>query len=103
MIPRHDRNGGDFFAALIGRVQICDGPIDMPADKQYWEAGDCRLYPGEGEFPLAEIFDAIPADIVVGVEVPRSPDVENGVSFAEIAKRCHDSARITLQSSKGRH
>ena len=54
---------------LLGTFQICDGPKQPPADL----VAESRLHrslPGEGEFALGDMIDALPADLPLGVEVP---------------------------------
>jgi len=87
--------------AMVGHIQICDGPMNMPAERQLWEAGDHRLYPGEGEFPLAEIFRLLPKDKIVGAEIPRTADMQNGISQSDIAKRCRETATALLAAVDG--
>ncbi|MGI9522080.1 MAG: sugar phosphate isomerase/epimerase family protein [Hyphomicrobiaceae bacterium] len=54
---------------LLGTFQICDGPIQAPADLVA-EARLNRLLPGQGEFPLLSLLEALPDHLPVGVEVP---------------------------------
>lgn len=52
-------------------VQLCDGLLASPPPSQLrQEALTDRRYPGEGEFPLAEIMARLPAHIPVTVEAP---------------------------------
>jgi sugar phosphate isomerase/epimerase len=58
--------------------QICDGMklVTPPSDDELRaEARAHRLYPGEGEFPLREMLDALPSEIEIEFEVPRSDQV----------------------------
>ncbi|MFS2034675.1 sugar phosphate isomerase/epimerase family protein [Polaromonas sp. CT11-55] len=71
------RSGGtaamlrDVPAALLGSVQLCDAPLRDPTDAGITdEARQGRLFPGEGELPLKDYMDALPADIPLSVEVP---------------------------------
>jgi len=58
-------------AHRIGSVQLCDAPARDPGDAGLVEeAREGRLFPGEGELPLAEILAALPADVPISVEVP---------------------------------
>ncbi len=54
----------------IVRAQLCDGPADMPEADQNAEAREHRLPVGEGSFPLQDFVDALPQDIVLGIEAP---------------------------------
>lgn len=63
--------------ALIGAVQICDGPMLGPDvnDTQavLQEARGGRLPPLQGEFPLLELVKAVPSTVPISVEVPMGP------------------------------
>jgi sugar phosphate isomerase/epimerase len=74
---QHIRSGGetsDLTPAVTSKfvlVQLCDGVLaSPPPDMLRQEALTDRRYPGEGEFPLAEIMSRIPRDIPVTVETP---------------------------------
>lgn len=56
---------------LIGLVQLCDGPATIPPERIMEECAAERLYPGEGALPVREFIAAIPADMVVALEVPK--------------------------------
>ncbi|WP_182086315.1 TIM barrel protein [Aureimonas sp. ME7] len=53
-------------------AQICDGPATIPLtrDELNFAARHERLLPGEGAIDLSGIFAALPADLMVGVELP---------------------------------
>lgn len=57
----------------IGRIQISDGPADMPQVDQLTEARQRRLIPGDGALPLRELLAAVKPGLVIGIEVP-NPD-----------------------------
>ncbi len=70
------RSGGDISeiinipAERIAVLQICDGDhLNITADYAY-EAGENRVIPGEGVFPLEEIIGALPKNLPVEIEVP---------------------------------
>jgi len=42
-----------------------------------------RMAPGDGERPLAEMLATVPADVVIGLEVPLRSLAESGVSPME--------------------
>jgi len=68
--------------------QICDGrkTAKRPTDDELRaEARAHRLYPGEGDFPLHELVAALPLDIELEFEVPRSD--QQSMSLAERAKK----------------
>ncbi len=56
----------------VGYVQLCDGPALGPSEREALiaEARTRRLPPGEGEFPLRALLDAMPAGCPVSIEVP---------------------------------
>ena len=56
----------------IGYVQLCDGPATGPSGREALiaEARTRRLPPGEGEFPLRALLDAMPPSCPVSIEVP---------------------------------
>ncbi|WP_066826396.1 sugar phosphate isomerase/epimerase family protein [Sphingomonas mali] len=56
--------------ALIGYLQLCDGPATRPEEEWRAEAIGGRRVPGEGEFPLVDLLRAVPADLPVSLEVP---------------------------------
>jgi sugar phosphate isomerase/epimerase len=59
----------------IAYLQLCDAPRQPPAGLALRvESLTARLYPGEGELPLAALLDALPKGIVVDVEIPSARD-----------------------------
>jgi len=69
--------------ALIGYVQLCDGPADWTMDSYMDEARFNRLCPGEGAFPLAALVAAVPGDVPLGLEIPMQSVAEAGIGPAE--------------------
>jgi sugar phosphate isomerase/epimerase len=77
----HWMRAGDTLAQIaaglpdLGYVQLCDGPLEAPIgrDLLIQEARTSRLSPGEGQFPLASLLRAMPAQCVISVEVPLLP------------------------------
>ncbi|HMH65246.1 MAG TPA: sugar phosphate isomerase/epimerase [Rhizomicrobium sp.] len=61
--------------ARLGYVQLCDGPLQAPQDREALirEARTDRLAPGEGQFPLAALLDAMPPNCTASLEVPLPP------------------------------
>ncbi|OUM03666.1 hypothetical protein A8M77_03875 [Variovorax sp. JS1663] len=58
-------------AEAFGSVQLCDARREDPTNAGIVEeAREGRLFPGEGELPLAAFMDALPGGIAVSVEVP---------------------------------
>ncbi|MCB1461252.1 MAG: sugar phosphate isomerase/epimerase [Nitratireductor sp.] len=88
------RSGGNPSAlakvdpALFSCFQICDAPL-LPQEDVRREARYGRVYPGEGELPLADILSALPAGIPVSVETPTESrkDVSLADRAREVARR----------------
>jgi sugar phosphate isomerase/epimerase len=77
----------------IGYVQVSDTTL-KPRMKSYMqEAMYERMAPGDGELPLAEILGVVPADVVVGLEVPMRSLAESGVGPMERLRPCVAAAR----------
>jgi sugar phosphate isomerase/epimerase len=81
---------------LIGYIQICDGPAGLAREEWNNEGFEQRQVPGEGEFPLAVLLAAVPAEVTIGVEVPQRSRREAGVSAAERARLAVAGARRLL-------
>lgn len=96
------RNGGDpqqlrsVPAELIGYVQLCDGPLQPPADT-YHEAVAQRCMPGAGEFPLVEMLGQISPGVMLDVEVPHQVDCSNEPKAAERAATAVESTRNLMR------
>jgi len=87
-------------AGALGSVQLCDAPRKDPTDAGLVdEARQGRLFPGEGELPLAAFMDALPAGIPVGVEVPAGASHQE-LGLAQRAQRACVASREVLQSWK---
>jgi len=79
-------------------VQLCDAPLAAPDDGQrglYREAVHRRLYPGDGELPLAELVAALPAGAALSVETPVHAYRER--SAAERARAAMAATRRLLE------
>ena len=82
-------------ADLLAFAQLCDAPLAAPpATELRTEARSRRLYPGEGELPLFEVMDALPADITIDVETPTERAAH--LSVREQAKLAADTTREFL-------
>jgi sugar phosphate isomerase/epimerase len=78
---------------LIGYAQLCDAPL-LPTRGTYMrEAMFERMVPGTGELPLRDWIAALPADVEIGLEVPRIDDLQGGVRPRDHAARCVVAAR----------
>ena len=82
---------------IIGRAQLSDGPADMPVERQFEEALGGRLIPGEGELPLGDFIRALPADTVIGVEVPMTSLQSQGIGPEERVRRAVAGTRSLLR------
>lgn len=86
--------------ALIGHIQICDGPAGMPAGDVYFDqALYQREIPGEGDLPLVEMMASMPGDMVAGMEIPLRGLREAGVSDAERARRAAEGSFRVLEAA----
>jgi hypothetical protein len=61
-------------------------------------SGGCQ---GDGDLPLEELFDVLPDDVPISVEVPRSSDVDR--SATERAVNAGDATRAWLARYRARH
>jgi sugar phosphate isomerase/epimerase len=117
--PLHLVRGGstaDDLAALdpslIPVLQFCDGWRVLPEDLTVTaplprcmtadggplkvESRALRLPPGEGEFPLADLVGAVPADIPISLEVPNAELVASLGSLG-YARRLHSATTEELR------
>jgi len=83
---------------LIGGAQICDGPQQIGAEAMLAEAGGNRALPGTGVFPIAEFSDALPRDLIIGVEAPQNAQIGH-VRPVERARRLIQAVRRIIPSS----
>jgi sugar phosphate isomerase/epimerase len=80
----------DIDPSRIGLLQICDAPAVLGAGSTLFdEAMTGRLYPGDGELPLAGYLQALPAGCEIECETPVSADA--GLPLAQRA--AHSAAR----------
>lgn len=88
--------------SLIGYVQLSDHTLHQQG-AVYREDSSDRMVPGEGEMPLADILAALPAGLVIGVEVPMRSKAEAGDTAEECVRRAVHGARGVLATvSDGR-
>jgi sugar phosphate isomerase/epimerase len=84
----------------IGYVQLSD-TTRKPRVKSYLqEAMYERLAPGDGELPLSEILTAVPADVVIGLEIPMRSLAESGVGPMDRLRSCVAAARALLSTDR---
>jgi len=86
--------------ALVGAVQLCDGPAEMPVEQQLFHEGFLqRIIPGEGAFAIDAFLRALPPGRLIGVEVPLQDLADQGVPVAERARRAVAGARRVLEEA----
>jgi sugar phosphate isomerase/epimerase len=85
--------------SIVGRGQLADGPAELPADKIMAEAFSERLPPGKGALPLASFVEALPSNVVIGLEVPMESKRLRGVSAADRVRRVVEAARSLMPLS----
>ncbi len=78
---------------MIGYVQLCDVPVISKYESYADEARYYRLPPGEGELPLQELINALPRDLMLGLEVPMLGEAQAGIGPYERLSRCVQAAR----------
>jgi sugar phosphate isomerase/epimerase len=85
-------------ARLVGAIQLCDGPAEMPCDLQLFHEGFLqRMIPGEGAFAIGDFLRALPPNRLIGIEVPLKDLADQGIAIAERARRAVAGARRVLQ------
>lgn len=57
-------------AGVLMGAQLCDGPRRQSDAEYLDQAMNERMVPGEGELPVGAFLDALPDDLVTGVEIP---------------------------------
>jgi sugar phosphate isomerase/epimerase len=96
------RTLGKLDSSVVSYVHLCDAPEKLPAPEGLRdEARLGRLYPGDGELPLDDFLDAMPADAALGLEAPcpayaHLPPVERGRAAGRITRawlKRHDERR----------
>lgn len=84
-------------AGMVHYLHLCDAPAALPPNLAAIrrEARGERLYPGEGQLPLAALLAAAP-DIPIGIEAPDGRRA--GLSFAEQAHLARAATLSVLRS-----
>jgi sugar phosphate isomerase/epimerase len=80
----------------IGYAQVNDTTLQPRGDNYMEEAMFERMVPGEGELPLPDILSALPADVVIEIEVPRRSLALAGVGPIDRLRPCVEAARRLL-------
>jgi sugar phosphate isomerase/epimerase len=87
-------------SAMIGHAQLCDVPRVSSNLSYVDEAMYERMAPGTGELPLSEYIDALPCQMIIGLEVPQRSLAEAGVSPRDRVSRAVDGARALMARAK---
>jgi sugar phosphate isomerase/epimerase len=82
--------------SLIRYVQLCDGPVPMPAETVGFGSVAERAYPGDGQFPLLDMLRLLPLDVPIGFECPSVSRVQAGRTPLEQAQEGIAAVRRTL-------
>ncbi|ANI42488.1 sugar phosphate isomerase/epimerase family protein [Mycolicibacterium vaccae] len=82
--------------AVIGYVQLSDMPVIGGMEDYLVAATFERMIPGTGTLPLADILDALPRDVHVGLEVPMRTSAEAGVGPLDRLRPCVEAARVLV-------
>ncbi|OBF03653.1 xylose isomerase [Mycobacterium sp. ACS4054] len=93
---------GALDPAQVGYAQLNDTTLRPRIENYMEEAMFERMVPGEGELPLADILSALPADVVIEIEVPRRSLALAGVSPIDRLRPCVEAARRLLSGLPGR-
>lgn len=80
----------------IGYAQLNDTTLQPRLDNYMEEAMYERLIPGEGELPLRDILAALPADVVLELEIPQRSLALAGISPIDRLRPCVDAAHRLL-------
>ncbi|HET9630140.1 MAG TPA: sugar phosphate isomerase/epimerase [Novosphingobium sp.] len=82
--------------ALIRYVQVCDGKLSVPPEYLEVEGALLRLFPGEGEFPIAELLAAAPEHAIIGVECPNLARIQAGADPIDLAHEAMAAIRAFI-------
>ncbi len=88
--------------ALIGYVQLCDGPLEAPAEHYPEESAFDRLPPGEGEYPLDRLLAITPPGMPISIEIPCRRLREQGLAGGELAAELVRRSRAWLAARSPR-
>lgn len=79
-------------------AQICDGAgRHLSAD--YLPEAMSRLLPGDGDFPLQDMIEALPAHTALDVEIPMPERAAAGVSAIERAREAVARSRAVIEAA----
>lgn len=80
-------------------AQICDGHGNHVSNDYMGEALGREL-PGDGDFPMQAIIEALPVSCPLDVEIPRSNLAEHTISTDEWARKAVSRSRALIDRSK---
>jgi len=86
-------------AHLFVYAQICDG-AGLSVTSDYLSEAENRKMPGDGDFPLRELIEALPLSTALDVEVPSTTLVARGVSALDRAREAVARARVLTDAAK---
>jgi sugar phosphate isomerase/epimerase len=86
--------------ARLPYAQLCDGPADPP-ENAYWDAMDGRSIPGDGEFDLLGLLNALPPTTALSMEVRSAALREAFPDATDRARHVLDSTTNWLDGSTG--
>jgi sugar phosphate isomerase/epimerase len=100
---RSNSSTAELARVPVGRLhywQICDAPAERPTttDALIHAARYERMFPGEGGIDLKSLARAMPADIVVSIEVP-TVELAKTVDARTRAQRAIDAARKVIAAA----
>jgi sugar phosphate isomerase/epimerase len=106
-ILHHIRSGGSIediariSPSRIATAQICDGPLE--ASREFYVGTEMileRMVPGQGQFPLRAFIDSLPAETVIGVEVPMAAYQAQGGTARARAERAVTATRSIINQAR---
>lgn len=84
-------------AGLFPYIHLCDALLQSPPRENLRKEGRSgRLYPGDGELPLAELLRALPGDVPIAIEAPC--EAYAGLAATERGRLCGAATRTFLDA-----
>ncbi|WP_323000320.1 sugar phosphate isomerase/epimerase family protein [Castellaniella sp.] len=87
----------DLPDSMVHYAQICDAPENLPTDTAalLQLSRSARLAPGEGAIPLQAMFQRLPQDILISVEIPNEQQSHERGHVAWV-RHCLEASRQVL-------
>jgi hypothetical protein len=82
--------------AAIGYAQLSDMPVIDSMEDYLMAATFERMIPGTGTLPVADILEALPRGVHIGLEVPMRSLAEAGVGPLDRLRPCVEAARALI-------